>query len=45
MPSDRIWRSLERLANIIGIVAALAALGILGYFATLGIQLMRHGSG
>lgn len=45
MPSDRAWRGLERLANLIGIVAALAALGLVGYFASLGILLVRHSSG
>ncbi|HEY7651175.1 MAG TPA: hypothetical protein VIG07_00030 [Methylomirabilota bacterium] len=43
MPSDGIWRGLERVANIIGIVGALVALGVIGYFASLGIQLVRHG--
>ena len=45
MPSDRLWNSLVRLANVIGIVGALAALGLVGYFASLGIQLVRHGGG
>jgi hypothetical protein len=45
MPADRIWRILERLASVIGIVAALVALGVVGYFASLGIQLVRHGGG
>jgi hypothetical protein len=43
MPSDRIWRGLEQFANVIGIVGALVALGVIGYFASLGIQAMRHG--
>ena len=43
MPSDRIWRGLERLANVIGIIGALVALGVIGSFASLGIQLVRHG--
>ena len=45
MPADRIWRTLERLAKVIGIVGALVALGLVGYFASLGIQLLRHGGG
>lgn len=45
MPLDGMWRTLERLANVIGIVGALVALGLVGYFASLGIQLVRHGSG
>lgn len=45
MPADGIWRTLGRLANVIGIVAALVALGLIGYFASLGIQLVRPGGG
>jgi hypothetical protein len=45
VPSDRIWRTLERFANVIGIVGALVALGLLGYLASLGIRLVRHGGG
>ena len=45
MPADGVWRTLERLANIIGIVGALVALGLVGYFAGLGVQLVRHGGG
>jgi hypothetical protein len=43
MAADGIWRTLGRLANVIGIVGALVALGLVGYFASLGIQLLRHG--
>jgi hypothetical protein len=43
MPPDRIQRGLVRLANIVGVVWLLLALGILGYFASLGLQLLRHG--
>ncbi|MGH7400672.1 MAG: hypothetical protein ACRELW_24370, partial [Candidatus Rokuibacteriota bacterium] len=45
MPSERIWRSLERFANVIGILVVLAALGRLSYFASLGIHLVRPSSG
>ena len=45
MPAGGIWRTLERLAAVIGIVGALVALGLVGYFASLGIQLVRHGGG
>ena len=45
MPTDGIWRAVARVANVIGIIVALAALGLVGYFATLGLQLMRHGGG
>jgi hypothetical protein len=45
MPSGGLWRILGRAANIIGIVGALVALGLVGYFASLGLQLMRHGGG
>jgi hypothetical protein len=43
MPTDGIWRAVARVANVIGIIVALAALGLVGYFASLGLQLMRHG--
>ncbi len=43
MPSDQIWRTLGKVANVIGIVWALAALGFLAYFLSLGIQVVRHG--
>jgi len=43
MPSDRIWPTLAKVANLIGIVWALLALGVLGYFLSLGIQVIRHG--
>ena len=43
MPADGIWRTLGRLANVIEIVGALVALGLVGYFASLGIQIVRHG--
>jgi hypothetical protein len=43
MRADRIWRTLGRLANLIGVVASLAALGLVGYFACLGFQVLRHG--
>jgi hypothetical protein len=31
MPSDGIWRTLAKVANLIGILWALAAVGLLGY--------------
>lgn len=43
MPSNGIWPTLAKVANLIGIVWALVALGVLGYFLSLGIQLVRHG--
>jgi hypothetical protein len=43
MPSDGTWRTLTKVANVIGVVWALAALGLLGYFASLGVQILRHG--
>jgi hypothetical protein len=43
MPSNGIWPILGKVANVIGIVWALVALGLLGYFASLGIQVVRHG--
>ncbi|HEY7436737.1 MAG TPA: hypothetical protein VIE41_16475 [Methylomirabilota bacterium] len=45
MPATGIWRTLERLANVIGVIVSLAALGLVGYFASLGLHLMRAGSG
>ena len=45
MSTDGIWRTLGRLANVIGIVGALVALGLIGYFANLGFRLVRHGGG
>jgi hypothetical protein len=42
MPANGIWRILGRLANVIGVVGALVALGLIGYFASLGIQLVRQ---
>jgi hypothetical protein len=41
MPSD--WRGLVRFANIVWVVWLLLALGVLGYFTSLGIQVLRHG--
>jgi hypothetical protein len=43
MPSDQVWRILGKVANVIGIVWVLAALGFLGYFVSLGLQVVRHG--
>lgn len=43
MPPGQIQRALVRLANIVGVVWLLLALGTLGYFASLGYQLLRHG--
>jgi hypothetical protein len=43
MRADGIWHTLGRLANLIGVVASLAALGLVGYFACLGFQVLRHG--
>ena len=45
MPANGIWRILGRLANVIGVIVAVAALGLIGYFASLGLQLMRRGAG
>ena len=45
MATDGICRLMAQAANIIGIIVALAALGLVGYFASLGLQLMRHGGG
>ena len=45
MALDGTWRTLGRAANIIGIIGALVALGLVGYFASLGLQLMRHSGG
>jgi ABC-type uncharacterized transport system substrate-binding protein len=41
MPSD--WRGLVRFTSIIWVVWLLLALGVLGYFASLGLQILRHG--
>ena len=43
MPSDGIWPTLAKVANAIGVVWALAAFGLLGYFASLGLQVLHHG--
>lgn len=43
MPIDAIWRALARVASVIGIIVAFVALALVGYFASLGIQLFRHG--
>jgi hypothetical protein len=43
MPSGGLWNSLARMATVIGIVGALVALGLVGYFASLGIHILRHG--
>jgi hypothetical protein len=45
MPTDGLWRIVAQIANLIGVVAALVALGLVGYFASLGLQLVRHGGG
>jgi hypothetical protein len=37
------WRTLERVVNVIGLVSAVAALGLVGYFASLGLQALRGG--
>jgi hypothetical protein len=42
MASNGIWRTLERVANVIGIIWVLAALGLLGYFARMGLALLHH---
>jgi hypothetical protein len=41
MPSD--GRGLVRFANIVWVVWLLLILEILGHFARLGIQILRHG--
>jgi hypothetical protein len=41
MPSD--WRGLVRFTNIVWVVWFLLALGILGYFASLAIPILRQG--
>jgi hypothetical protein len=41
MPSD--GRGLVRFTNIVWVVWLLLALGILGYFASLAIQILRQG--
>jgi hypothetical protein len=41
MPSD--WRGLVRFTNIVWAVWLLLTLVVLGYFASLGIQALRHG--
>ena len=43
MPASAIWRILGRAGTVIGIIVALAALGLVGYFASLGIHILRHG--
>jgi hypothetical protein len=40
MPSD--GRGLVRFVNILWVVWLLLALGTLGYFVSLGIQILRH---
>jgi len=35
MPDDQQWAPLARLANIIGVIVALAALAMIGRFALL----------
>lgn len=42
MAADGLRRTLGRLANGIGIAGALLALGLVGYFASLGLRLMRQ---
>jgi hypothetical protein len=43
MPFDGIWPTLAKVANAIGVIWVLMALGVLGYFANLGIQVLQHG--
>jgi hypothetical protein len=45
MSASGIWRALGLVANVIGIIVAVAALGLIGYLASLGIQVLRHGGG
>ena len=45
MPTDGIWRAVARVANVIGIIVALGGPRTRSYFASLGLQLMRHGRG
>jgi hypothetical protein len=45
MSADARWRTAARVANLIGIIVALGALGLVGYFASLGLQLMRASGG
>ena len=41
MPTDGIWRAVA----LIGIIVALGGPRTRSYFASLGLQLMRHGRG
>ncbi len=41
MPSA--WRGRMRFTDIVWVLWLLLALGVLGYFASLGIQILRHG--
>jgi hypothetical protein len=38
-----IWRRLQQLGNVIGILGVLAAIGILGYYVSLAVQVLRSG--
>ncbi|HEY3115864.1 MAG TPA: hypothetical protein VGK54_03905 [Chloroflexota bacterium] len=42
MATDRIWRALVRLGNVVGVAVALGALGLVGYFVSLLIPALRH---
>lgn len=37
------WRRLQQLANLIGILGALTAIGLLGYYVSLAAQILRSG--
>lgn len=38
--SAGVWRVLERVANVAGVVSAALALGLIGYYAYLGSRLV-----
>lgn len=38
-----IWRRLQQLGNVIGMLGVLAAIGILGYYVSLAVQVLRSG--
>ena len=42
MASDHFWHQMKYVANVVGVLTALGAFGVIGYYASLGLRMLRY---
>ena len=42
MASDHFWHQMKYVANVVGVLTAFGAFVVIGYYASLGLRMLRY---